>query len=63
MELFEDRYNSEIAASAYRVSTRMLGGEKLMSIIDSLFRLGWYSHEVTQIIILAKTICNRKAVS
>ncbi len=61
--MFSERYDDEIAASAYRASTRLLGGESIVSVIDSLFRLGWYSHEVTRIIILAKTICNRKAVS
>lgn len=63
VELFDKRYNDEIAASAYRASTRLLGGESIVSVIDSLFRLGWYSHEVTRIIVLAKAICSRKAVS
>lgn len=54
--LFPERYDDEIAATAYRVSTRMLGGESINRIAYSLFQTGWYSHEVTKILCIAKAI-------
>lgn len=54
--LFTERYDDEIAATAYRVSTRMLGGESVNRIAYSLFQNGWYSHEVTKILCIAKAI-------
>ena len=61
MTNFVDRYNSEINAAAFRVSTRMLGGESIGAIARSLYLIGWYPPEVNKILFIAKTICLKGA--
>lgn len=53
---FSRQYDDEITAAAFRVSTRMLGGEDIGEIAKSLYRIGWYTQEVNRILFLAKAM-------
>ena len=61
--LFPEKYKSEIIASAYRVSTRLLGGEDVGNIVQSLYNTGWYYDEVNKIMLVARLIAKRGAAA
>jgi hypothetical protein len=57
--MFSERYDDEILATAYRVSTRILGGESFLKIAESLRLIGWYPAEVGKILYKAKIMAYR----